>query len=154
MKTTQVYLQNTSLKRMFAISCFFAAIGFATTLPDIDKEHTRQETVKSDAYIASPSYSVDVGAAISALVDAIAISGDHLDDSEITNKIKSWFLRDTFLKPAPIDVMTRNGVVTLSGTVASEQIAGRAIGLANCLEQVKSVNNQMIIKANLVAIQE
>jgi hyperosmotically inducible protein len=50
--------------------------------------------------------------------------------------------------------MTRNGVVTLSGTVASEQIAGRAIGLANCLEQVKSVNNQMIIKANLVAIQE
>ena len=61
MKTTQVYLQNTSLKRMFAISCFFAAIGFATTLPDIDKEHTRQETVKSDAYIASPSYSVDVG---------------------------------------------------------------------------------------------
>lgn len=154
MKTNRVCLQKTSVNRMFAIGCLFAAIGFATTLPDIDIENARQQAEKSEAYIDTPSDLMGVEAAIAALVDATVIRADHLDDSAITDKIKAWFLTDAFLKQTPIDVTTLNGVVTLSGTVTSEQMAGRAIGLANSLEQVKAVHNQMIINSQLAAIRQ
>ena len=58
-------------------------------------------------------------------------------------------LSDEFLKASQIEVTTVNGVVTLSGTVDSEQMVGRAIGLVNSQEHVKSVQNQLMIKANV-----
>jgi hyperosmotically inducible protein len=90
-----------------------------------------------------------IDAAKEAVVDSTKATGEYLDDSVITAKIKTALLNDDFLKLAPIDVTTADGVATLRGTVDSEQLAARAIGLANSQEHVKSVQNQLTIKTSV-----
>lgn len=80
------------------------------------------------------------------VVDAGKATGEYFDDAAITAKIKTVMLNDDFLKLAPIEVTTTNGVVTLSGAVDSEQLVGRAIGLANSQQHVKSVQSELTIK--------
>lgn len=82
-----------------------------------------------------------------AVVDTSLATGDYFDDSAITAKIKLAMIKDEFLQASKIEVTTVNGVVTLSGTVDSEQLVARAIGLVNSQEHVKSVQNQLMIKA-------
>ncbi|ATG90143.1 BON domain-containing protein [Methylomonas koyamae] len=81
------------------------------------------------------------------IVDAGKATGEYLDDAAITAKVKTALLNDDFLKLAPIEVTTVNGVVKLSGAVDSEQLIGRAIGLVNVQEHVKSVQSELTIKA-------
>jgi hyperosmotically inducible protein len=136
---------------------------------DAAKEAVEQQAVKTDAYIdKSAEASSDalekagkqidqainnsekrIEAAKDAVVGTGKETGEYLDDSMITAKLKTALLNDDFLKLSPIEVTTVNGVVTLRGTVDSEQLVGRAIGLANSQEHVKSVQNQLTIKANV-----
>ena len=51
-------------------------------------------------------------------------------------------------KASYIEVTTVNGVVTLSGTVDSEQIIGRAMEVANSQKNVKSVQTALIVNVN------
>ncbi|AMK78551.1 MULTISPECIES: BON domain-containing protein [Methylomonas] len=88
-------------------------------------------------------------AAKDAVVDSTKATGEYLDDSVITAKIKAALLNDDFLKLVPIDVTTVNGAVTLRGTVDSEQLVGRAIGLVNSQEHVKSVQNELLVKTSV-----
>jgi hyperosmotically inducible protein len=75
---------------------------------------------------------------------------EYFDDSEnITMKVKEAILNDPLLKASQIEVTTVNGVVKLSGTVDSEQSIGRAIGVANSQKNVKSVETDLIVNANL-----
>ncbi|WP_445369638.1 BON domain-containing protein [Methylomonas sp. BW4-1] len=90
-----------------------------------------------------------VDAAKDSVVDTSKATGEYLDDSMITTKIKATLLADDFLKLAPIDVTTVNGIVKLSGAVDSEQLVGRAIGLANSQEHVKSVQNELRVKTSV-----
>ncbi|WP_445370827.1 BON domain-containing protein [Methylomonas sp. HW2-6] len=83
------------------------------------------------------------------VTDTANATGGYLDDAIISAKIKTKLLSDDFLKLAPIEVTTVNGVVTLRGTVDSEQLVGRAIGLVNSQEHVKSVQNELLVKASV-----
>jgi len=83
------------------------------------------------------------------VVDSAAATGEYLDDSAITAKIKAALLNDEFLKASQIEVTTMNGVVKLSGTVDSEQLVGRAIGLVNSQGHVKSVQSDLKVKASV-----
>ncbi|MGR9117633.1 MAG: BON domain-containing protein [Gammaproteobacteria bacterium] len=84
-----------------------------------------------------------------AVVDAASTTGEFIDDSVITTQIKAAMLNDAFLKASAIEVTTVNGVVTLKGTVDSEQLVARAIGLANSQQGVKSVQNELMINASV-----
>jgi osmotically-inducible protein OsmY len=44
-----------------------------------------------------------------------------------------------------VDVVTTNGIVKLSGTVASEAAVTSAISLANAIHGVKMVQNELLI---------
>jgi hyperosmotically inducible periplasmic protein len=90
-----------------------------------------------------------IEAAKDSAVDSTKATGEYLEDSVITAKIKTALLNDDFLKLLPIDVTTVNGVVTLRGTVDSEQLVGRAIGLVNSQEHVKSVQNELSVKTSV-----
>lgn len=57
-------------------------------------------------------------------------AGEYLSDAAISARIKSDFLNDPLLALAPVDVATKAGVVTLSGTVASQQAMDRAVAIA------------------------
>lgn len=69
-----------------------------------------------------------------------------LDDAGITTKVKSKFLGDTNVPGLKIDVDTKDGVVTLTGTVATAAEKQRAVELAKTTDGVKSVVDRITVE--------
>jgi osmotically-inducible protein OsmY len=63
-------------------------------------------------------------------------------DGAITAKIKSQFLANTDLRSEDVSVSTNNGVVTLSGTFASDELRRLAVDLARHTGGVARVDDQ------------
>ncbi|ABI58768.1 BON domain-containing protein [Nitrosomonas eutropha] len=73
-------------------------------------------------------------------------TGEYLDDTVITTKVKAAIFNEPILKSAEINVETFKGVVQLSGFVSSQVHANRAVEIARSVGGVKSVKNDMRIK--------
>lgn len=73
-------------------------------------------------------------------------SGEVLDDSAITVKVKSALLRDKDLNSFDIKVQTFNGVVQLSGFVDSRGQIDKATEVASAVNGVQKVQNDLIHK--------
>lgn len=73
-------------------------------------------------------------------------TGEYLDDSVITTKVKAAILEDPMTKVLEIKVTTFKGEVQLSGFVGSQAEANRAVELARGVKGVTSVKNDMQIK--------
>ena len=73
-------------------------------------------------------------------------TGEYVDDSVITTKIKSLLAADDFLKSFQIGVETRKGIVQLSGFVNSQNAVDKAGQIARSVKGVKSVQNDLIVK--------
>ena len=104
------------------IACAFAGCEKTTTT----RTDASGATTTTTTISATPTASAALGKA-----------GDVAIDSATTLKIKS--LR--------IDVDTKDGAVTLSGTVPSAANAERAATLAKGIDGVKSVANRLTVKA-------
>jgi len=74
-------------------------------------------------------------------------TGEYLDDSAITAKVKWAILRDPDLKTLEISVVTTDGVVSLIGAVDSQQSIDRAAAVARDTAAVKSVENHLTVTA-------
>ena len=73
-------------------------------------------------------------------------TGEYVDDSVITTKVKAAIFNEPSLKVAEINIETFKGVVQLSGFVSSQDAANKAVTLARGVSGVKSVKNDMRIK--------
>ena len=73
-------------------------------------------------------------------------TGEYIDDSVITSKIKTQLASDDFLKSFQIRVESRKGIVQLSGFVDSQNAIDKAGQIARGVEGVKSVKNDLIVK--------
>jgi osmotically-inducible protein OsmY len=73
-------------------------------------------------------------------------TGEYVDDSVITSKVKAAILNEPSLKVAEINVETFKGVVQLSGFVSSPAAATKAVSVAREVGGVTSVKNDMRIK--------
>lgn len=73
-------------------------------------------------------------------------TGEYVDDTIITGKVKSAILNEPTLKVAEINVETFKGIVQLSGFVSSQAAATKAVSVARDVGGVKSVKNDMQIK--------
>lgn len=73
-------------------------------------------------------------------------TGEYVDDSVITTKVKAAIFNEPTLKVAEINVETFKGIVQLSGFVSSSTAASKAVDLARSVKGVKSVKNDMRIK--------
>lgn len=73
-------------------------------------------------------------------------TGEYVDDSVITTKVKAAILDEPTLKVAEINVETFKGVVQLSGFVSSQAAANKALEVARGVRGVKSVKNDMRVK--------
>ena len=73
-------------------------------------------------------------------------TGEYIDDSVITTKVKSLLAADDFLKSFEISVETYKGSVQLSGFVNSQQAVDKAGQIARSVKGVKSVKNDLIVK--------
>jgi osmotically-inducible protein OsmY len=73
-------------------------------------------------------------------------TGEYVDDSVITTKVKSLLAKDDFLKSFQIGVKTYKGTVQLSGFVASQQAVDKAGEIAHSVKGVTSVENDLKVK--------
>jgi hyperosmotically inducible protein len=73
-------------------------------------------------------------------------TGEYVDDSVITTKVKHAILHEPSLKSAEINVETFKGTVQLSGFVSSRANISRAVEVARGVKGVKSVKNDMRVK--------
>jgi osmotically-inducible protein OsmY len=73
-------------------------------------------------------------------------TGDYVDDSVITTKVKALLAKDDFLRSFEIGVETRKGVVQLSGFVGTQDAVNKAGQIASGVGGVKSVRNDLIVK--------
>ena len=73
-------------------------------------------------------------------------SGQYVDDSVITTKVKSALLADPDIKSLDIGVETFKGVVQLSGFVNNADQASKAVEIAKSVKGVRSVKNSLVVK--------
>jgi osmotically-inducible protein OsmY len=73
-------------------------------------------------------------------------TGEYIDDSTITTKVKAEIFNDPMLKVLQINVESFKGVVQLSGFVDSRQAAEKAELVAAGVDGVKSVKNDLVVK--------
>lgn len=73
-------------------------------------------------------------------------TGEYIDDTVITTKVKAAILNEPTLKAAEINVETFKGVVQLSGFVSSATSINKAIEVTRGVTGVKSVKNSMHLK--------
>jgi len=73
-------------------------------------------------------------------------TGEYVDDSVITTKVKSLLAADDFLKSFQIGVETYKGIVQLSGSVNSQKAINKAVEIVSSVKGVKSIKNELIIK--------
>jgi osmotically-inducible protein OsmY len=73
-------------------------------------------------------------------------TGQYIDDSAITTKVKAVIFNDPMLKVLQINVESFKGVVQLSGFVNTPQASAKAVEVARSVEGVKSVKNSLIVK--------
>jgi osmotically-inducible protein OsmY len=73
-------------------------------------------------------------------------TGEYVDDSVITTKVKSAIFADPALKVFQINVETFKGEVQLSGFVDSRTMATKAAEVARGIKGVTSVRNNLIVK--------
>ncbi|WP_339526187.1 BON domain-containing protein [Pseudomonas sp. EA_35y_Pfl2_R111] len=72
--------------------------------------------------------------------DTMDKAGDAVSDTWITSKVKSTFLADSSLSGIDIKVETNQGVVSLSGVVATDAERDLAIAKASEIKGVNSVS--------------
>lgn len=82
--------------------------------------------------------------------EAVDETGDAIDDSWITTKVKSQLLADDDVKGMDIDVDTKANIVHLIGVVPTAQARNEAISIAKETKGVLSVNSsRLIIRAEV-----
>lgn len=75
-----------------------------------------------------------------------ASTGQYLDDTAVTGKVKAAIFADASLKSTEINVETFKGAVQLSGFVNSQADIQRAVAVTQGVSGVKSVKNDMRLK--------
>jgi len=73
-------------------------------------------------------------------------TGEYIDDSTITGKVKADLLADNVLKSFDVSVKTYKGIVELSGFVDTQATKDRAGSIARKVAGVKEVKNNLIVK--------
>jgi len=70
-------------------------------------------------------------------------TGEYVDDSVITTKVKAAIFNEPTLKSAEINVETYKGVVQLSGFVSSSSDMNKAVEVTRSVKGVQSIKNDM-----------
>jgi osmotically-inducible protein OsmY len=73
-------------------------------------------------------------------------TGEYVDDSVITTKVKAMLFDEPNLRSGQINVETFKAVVQLSGFVSTNADMERAVEVARSVKGVESVKNDMRLK--------
>ena len=133
----------------FAIAA--AAIAVALVAAGCDRERHPAETTgqQIDRAAQGAGERLDRAATEAAAKskEAAAKAANALDDAALTAKVKAALFAEPGLKMLQIDVETRDGVVTLAGTVDTPVLHERALQIAGALMGVRKVVDRLVVKA-------
>jgi hyperosmotically inducible protein len=115
-------------------------VGAAATTGDRDdNDVTIDDRIEDQARRGANEVKEESGQAADKAGDLAHDAGVAITDAAITSAVKTKFLADASVKGLKIDVDTRDGAVTLNGTVSSRAEADRAMMIARNTEGVKRV---------------
>lgn len=95
------------------------------------------------AFFAAMALATMIGCASTATQES---TGEYIDDSVITAKVKTALLNEPTLKSTEISVETFKGRVQLTGFVSSRANIDTAVKIAQGVDGVVSVKNDMQLK--------
>ena len=148
MKTINEYKQTSSAKNILIIVGLSAVLGLA----GCQQEGSAEKVGKNlDRSIENAEQKIEETKekAEKKLDEKTETSDQYVDDSLITMHVKKAILDDPLLKVFQIKVTTVNGIVQLSGMLDSKESIDRAIEVATKQEHVKSVKNELTLKADV-----
>lgn len=123
--------QSTSL--MLALIAGFALVGAGCS----DRQNTSTSATPQNRTAAKATLPAD---------GATTRAGVAIDDTMITTSVKTAVLAEPGLSSLKIEVDTKDGVVTLSGTVATQELKSRATQIAQNTNGVRSVVDNLAVK--------
>jgi osmotically-inducible protein OsmY len=95
------------------------------------------------AFFAAAALATMIGCASTATQES---TGEYIDDSAITAKVKTALLNEPTLKSTEINVETFKGRVQLTGFVSSRANIDKAVEVAQAVGGVETVKNDMQLK--------
>ena len=75
-------------------------------------------------------------------------AGEEVSDAWITTKVKTDLMATGDVPGTGIDVDTKDGVVTLTGTVESQAVADKAESVAGTIKGGKRVDSQLTVQGS------
>ena len=133
------------MKQIFKIFCIMIIVTFVFALSACQDDKSAEKAGKKvDETTQKVGDKMDKAG--DAVVKGAENVGDYMDDTAITAKVKADILQDSLLKVFEIDVVTTDRVVKLSGMVDSKASIDRATEIARSVKDVKSVQNNLVIK--------
>lgn len=136
------------------ITPILASLFAALALSACDRHDDRTAGQKLDAAVATADHktqglqsdAAQAGRDIkSATGEAMKNAGEVLTDASITAKVNAELAKDAKLSAMKIDVDTSNGRVALKGTAPDPASRDRATQIAQAVEGVTAVDNQLIV---------
>jgi hyperosmotically inducible protein len=152
-KTNKDKLLRTNVLVMICLSAIYGLTGCQQegTAENAGKKIDRAaENVSKNIDEASEKIGKEIDIAKDSVIDKTKATGEYIDDSVITAKIKAAIENDPMFQASHVEVTTVNGVVKLSGTVDSEQILGRAMEVASSERNVKSVQTTLMVNVDKI----
>jgi hyperosmotically inducible periplasmic protein len=89
-----------------------------------------------------PGHAEDVKAHAKSAADRV---GKEISDTWITSKVQAMYFLDRDVKGMNIDVTTKGGIVTLTGTVATDATRQKAVADARSIEGVGQVIDKLTV---------
>lgn len=126
----------------------FASMMIVSGLAACDKPGPAETAGKKIDQVTenvSTSVSNSADKADRTLTEQSRATGQALDDTQITAKVKAALLNAPGLQSMKITVDTEKGKVTLSGSADSQANIDKAVKLTEAVEGVQSVKNKLVI---------
>jgi len=73
-------------------------------------------------------------------------TGQYVDDTTITSRVKTRFAKDEHVSASRIQIETLNGTVQLAGFVPTQDEKDRAGAIAREVPDVKDVRNNILVR--------
>ncbi len=118
--------------------------AIAKTEQAAEKAKAKTESAMANAGVAMKDATREVEASGKQIVDK---AGEKINDVSITAAVSSGLAKDPELSALKINVDTKNGAVTLTGSAPTEAARERAGTLAKAVKGVNSVENRLVVKA-------
>ena len=129
------------MRTQFGLGLTTAAIAAALGLAACDQ---RNDAARSGDTSTATSPTAGASQKMAAATDKMTAA---VDDSALTAKVKAALLAEPGLRSAQISVDTKNGAVTLSGSVDSATSKDRAKEIASSVAGVATVVDQLSVKS-------